>query len=494
MSDPRSASASSERWYVYGFDGAWVEVHLHEPPSPARVPERLLHDIWATQRFDRAELSLVDGRRLQVAHPGLPNPHGGPDFRDARIEIEGAWLDGDIELHIASGDWQSHRHERDPAYNGTVLHVTLFPDVFTGRLRREDGVVLPECVLAPRLQAPLRSLLYDFHRLQQDSLPCASMLGQVDPQRVGRWIETLGVRRVASRKTELANAYLAEPDLESMLHRAVFHALGAEPNGHALEELARRLPLSIVRRLVDPLDLEALHLGTAGFLPVPRTALLRSDRPASDAIVELETRYEALNARLGIVPMSASAWQFFRLRPANFPTLRIAQAAALIQSGGFLHQDPVGDAIRALRSGASPDAFFALFDTPPSRFWNEHYRFGKRSRSHHDAGIGRPRRERILLNAVAPLLALVAEQHQDMALEEAVFAALRRCKPERDHITARFDALERIPQHAVATQGLHALFRSYCQEARCLSCEIGRQLTEAPSVPPGPGILPDSGR
>ncbi|MDZ4701179.1 MAG: DUF2851 family protein [Rhodothermales bacterium] len=465
-------------FYVYHDADRLLEVHLHEPRTPARVPERLVHDIWAQQRFDRSACAVGDGRRLSVLHPGLLNGHGGPDFRDARIDLGEEAYRGDVEIHVFSGDWQAHGHQEDPAYNRTILHVTLFPDVFTGRLRRADGILLPELVVFPLLQTSLRGLLYDFHRLESGGLPCAPMWGRIDAYETIDWIAGLGRNRLTERKSELANAYLTRPETEALLHRRLFHALGAEPNGEAMEELASRLPLPLLRSLDTPLDAEALHLGVAGFLPVAADELARSDRPSSDAIVDLEQRFERINARLHLAPMARSRWQFFRLRPANFPTLRIAQAAALTAPNGWLYHDPIGRLTTAARSAQAMEALTELFESTPSAYWTTHFRFGKRSRGERSARIGRPRLESLVVNALAPAVLLVAEQQDDPVLEEAGMALLRRCKPERDRVTALFEALG-TPKHALATQGMHALYRGYCRHARCLECAIGQRILGA---------------
>ena len=227
--------------------------------------------------------------------------------------------------------------------------------------------------------------------------------------------------------------------------------------------------------LATPLDAEALHLGIAGFLPVAADELARSDRASSDAIVDLEQRFERLNARFSLAPMPRSRWQFFRLRPANFPTLRVAQAAALTASHGWLYQDPIGRLLSALGHPQALETLIDLFVAEPSAYWTTHFRFGKRSRGERSALIGRSRVESLIVNAIAPTALLVAEQLSDPVLEEAGLALLRRCKPERDRVTSLFEALG-SPRHALATQGMHALYRGYCRRARCLECAIGQQI------------------
>jgi hypothetical protein len=470
-----AAPSSEAPFFIYALAERFVEVHLHEPRSPARVPERLVHDIWAQQQFDRSDLAVVDGRPLRVFHPGRPNAHGGPDFRDALLELDGTPCLGDVEIHVYSSDWEAHRHVLDVGYNRTVLHVVLYADAFTGAVRRQDGVLVPELVLHTRLKRPLRGLLYDFHRRVAGALPCRGLWAEVDPASAAEWMARLGRQRLSARPAAASATYRSLPEREDLLHRAIFRALGAEPNGDALEQLAVHLPLETVRTMTDPADIEALHLGVAGLLPPDVKSLAHTDPRSAGALADMARRFGHWRGRLGIPTMPPEQWQFFRLRPANFPTLRIAQAAALVAPGRLLRHDPLGALATAAASPRPLAAVADCFEATPSLFWSEHYRFEARSRRDHPAGIGRTRIERIVVNAVAPALLFAAELESDPVLEAAAVRLARLCRPEQDAVTERFAGLAPEPRNALATQGLHALYRDYCLQARCLECPIGRQ-------------------
>ena len=166
--------------------------------------ERLVHSLWAERRYDGKDLQTTDGRRLTILAPGILNDGAGPDFRDARIRIDGTAWAGSVEIHLTSSSWIDHGHQKDPLYNSVVLHVALYGDVWTGTLRRQDGTIMPEIVLYPRLEDPLRGLLYNFYTRSSDDPLCASRWLEVPEDRRREWIAQLADARLAERAPEAA--------------------------------------------------------------------------------------------------------------------------------------------------------------------------------------------------------------------------------------------------------------------------------------------------
>ena len=471
---PLVAEAAPITYYYTASDGLF-EVALHEPDAGLRsVPEALVQDLWQYRRFDPNGLATTSGKPVTICHPGVLNHDGGPDFRNAHIRIGATDWHGDIEVHVTSRGWFDHKHQHNPRYDSVVLHVVLYPDLWTGGLLRSDGSVLPEVVLHERLERPLRSLLHAFHTSPDKGLLCASRWREV-PQAVrDPYVETLGQARLRDRVDTLADAYRYTPSLDDLLHERLFAVLGYAKNADAMATLARRLPCALVRRLTDPLDIEAFHLGTAGLLPSPAD-LLGADRATADYAMALRDRYDRLQYRFPTPPMRPAQWRFFRLRPANMPPLRIAQAAALMAPGGLLRTDPLALLEDAL---AAPDALRALTEllaVRPGPFWETHLRLDRATKPR-SPGVGRTRIRRLLVNAVLPLLLLLARQQARPSLEKAALRLYRRLPPEDDEVTRRFKALGTRPDDALDAQGLHQLYRTRCTQARCLDCNIGRHL------------------
>ena len=456
---------------------------LHEPAAAQRpVPEALLQDLWRRQHLDTGALRTTDERSLTVLDPGTLNTDAGPDFRQAHVCIGNQTWHGDVEIHPASSGWFDHEHHHDVRYNAAVLHVALYADDWTGGLIREDGSPLPELVLAPHLTTPLRELLHEFRTRRDQRLFCASRWHEVPDALRTEWIAALTEERLEAKKERLVDRYFAAPDVEALLHERLFAGLGYAKNDAPMSDLARRVPLARCRRITeassDRRDLEALLLGTAGLLPTPAD-LLQADRATADYATALVERFERLQQTDPDLapPMERTRWQFFRLRPANFPQLRLAQAAALLAPGGLLYQDPLGRLLEAVRTEKPARVLREALQAQPSVFWETHFRLEK-STQERDPSVGRRRIDTLIVNAVVPVLALYAEQHDDGALREALRDVLHDLPAGSDRVTRRFRKLGTRPQNAFEAQGLHQLYRTRCQEARCLECTIGQHLLE----------------
>lgn len=457
-------------------------VTLREPKAARRpVPEALLHDLWRRQHFDPGALTTTSGRPVAVLAPGRPNTDAGPDFREAHVRVGGQVWHGDVEIHPASSGWLDHDHHRDARYNAVALHVTLYADDWTGGLVRQDGSPLPELVLAPHLTDPLRELLHDFRTRggDEEALFCAPRWAEVPSELRAGWIEEMAEERLDEKKARLVDRYFAAPDVEALLQERLFAGLGYAKNDDAMADLAHRVPPALGRRFAATgrRELEAALLGAAGLLPDP-SDLLDADRATADYATDLAERFQRLRREhAGLAaPMERERWQFFRLRPANFPPLRIAQAAALLAPGGLLHQDPLGRLIEAVHAGKPARALRGVFEaTAPTDFWKTHFRLEKATKER-DPSIGRWRVDTLIVNAVVPVLLLCAEQREDDRLAAAVRALLRDLPGGSDRVTRRFRNLGSRPADALEAQGLHQLYRTRCREARCLECRIGQHL------------------
>jgi hypothetical protein len=451
-------------------------VTLHEPPADtADVPEALVHDLWSQQRFDTEDLTTTNDATVTILDPGTPNTDAGPDFRNAHVRLGDMDWRGHVEIHTTSGGWFEHEHHTDPRYDSVILHVTLHPDMWTGGLLRADESPLPEIVLYPRLETPLRELLHAFHtRTDDDTLPCASRWDEVPDETRWDWIRQLARTRMARKRDRLP--ITKDDALETALHERLFAGLGYSKNDTPMSTLAERVPPAALRALERPRDREALLLGTAGLVPEPGD-LLDADRTTADYAMDLRDRFRRLQVRLDVSPIASTAWTFFRLRPNNFPPLRIAQAAAWYADGALLRSDPLPTLRTALdRDDPAAPLRTALQATPPD-FWRTHYRLVKDAKSH-DPSLGASRIETLLVNAVAPVLLLDADRREDTAQANATLALLRELPASGDHVVRRFEDLGTEAESAFDAQGLHELYRHYCTEGGCLDCDIGRHLLD----------------
>jgi hypothetical protein len=458
---------------------ATVLVSLHEPHPRVNVPEALVQDLWHGQQFDRAGLSTTDGAPVRTYNPGRLNTDAGPDFLDAHLRIGGLEWRGAVEVHTTSAEWAAHEHAADPRYDSVVLHVTLHADAWTGRLERHDGTPLPEVVLAPRLRAPLRSLLTAFHRRSDPhGLPCAGRWADVPGALKQAWIHDLGHRRADLRRTRVRGR---PGPLERRLYERLMTGLGYAKNDDAMALLAERVPLALLRGLEATRDREALLIGAAGLLPAPGD-LLEADRATADYAMGLRARWQQLQARHALSSLEPTLWTFFRLRPQNFPPLRLAQAAAWFGADGLLRDRPVERLRTAAASGSPRRALRGLLRAPVADFWRTHYRLATAS-AEHDPTLGRSRIDTLLVNAVVPVLEADAADRGAPADGERARALLGRLPAGRDHVARRFRDLGTPARNALEAQGVHRLYRRYCRRGGCLRCRIGRHLLSGGASP-----------
>jgi hypothetical protein len=468
-----SSPSSPARQQLYQIDDARVAVALQEPEPDVQVPEALVHDLWRHQRFDTEGLTTTDEAPVRILHPGRPNTDAGPDFQNAHVRIGDMDWRGHVEIHTASGGWYEHEHNTDPRYDSVVLHVTLHADMWTGGLLRADESTVPEIVLYPRLDTPLRELLHTFHtRSGDDDLPCASRWDEVPDDTKHDWVAHLARERLSNKRDRLAER--SDASLEERLHERLFAGLGYSKNDEPMTTLARRLPPSLVREVEDPRDREALHLGVAGLLPEPKD-LLDADRETADYAMDLRDRYRRLQVRFEVPEMESTSWTFFRLRPNNFPPLRLAQAAAWYADDALLSDDPIPQLRSRLQADDPAHALREMLAASPPEFWRTHYHLEK-SASEHEPDLGPSRRDTLLVNAVVPALLLDADRRSDAEQTEVAIDVLRSLSAPRDSVLRRFRDLGTAPSSAYEAQGLHQLYREYCTQGGCLDCAIGRHL------------------
>lgn len=452
-----------------------LRVTLHEPDARVEhVPEAVLHDIWRRLDFATQRLATSTGASVQIIHPGVLNTDGGPDFSKAHLRIDGVDWFGDIELHRTSSEWIYHRHNSDPHYERVILHVVLAADRHTGSLKRSDGSVLPELILFPYLTESLRSLIFRFFAQPANDFPCASSWKTVPAKIRKPWLRLLGHERLRARLTPLIAGNPPAENLEDVLYRAVMRALGYAPNADAMEALARRVPLRRVIQERTGRARTALLLGSAGLLPVP-TTIPPGDPETTKRATELHELFQAM-PEASEPAMRDVTWQFARLRPANSPVRRIAQAAALFSPGGLLDASPVESLRTALEENRPVSALRKLLvNTHADEYWRTHIRVDVRCRES-SAGIGRNRADNILQNALLPVLLLQAERDADYDLEDRVLDLLQTFPAPSDSITRMYENKGAGPADALEAQGIHQLYRTRCTKGKCLSCSVGRKL------------------
>jgi hypothetical protein len=448
-----------------------------ETSAPQRVrieelPEVLVHDVWYRREYDHRYLETVAGEPVRVLETGRPNTDSGPDFLNARIQIGTTEWVGDVEIHRTSSEWLQHGHDSDARYNSVILHVVLVADLWTGGLYRADGTAMAEAVLAGFLRRPLRTLLVNLRRNLNHRLPCRESWPTIPDTVKQTLVCEMADARMERRIVEFNKDLMHRDDPEQWLYERIMNALGYAKNREPMLELSRRAPLSTLRRLESRIDVEALLLGTAGLVPTPDKV---EGSDADLAYVEtLRNRFGLLNGNEDREPMRQQQWRFFRLRPSNFPTIRIAQAAAMTSLGVLAGPDSINRLYRAIETEQNPlQSLRQSFVTETSSFWQSHVRLERPSRGG-PTSLGRSRIDHIILNAVLPTIRAEAQRRRDRRTASLAREISRRLPPENDEITRRYDGLGLPSRSAETTQGLHELHGSLCSKFGCLRCRVGR--------------------
>ncbi len=427
------------------------------------LPEDFLHFIWRSLHFDARNMRTAQNQQLQIQYVGSWNHNQGPDFLQARLLLDGVAMHGHVEIHIKSDDWYHHRHHEDPHYNGVVLHVVW--EKGKKPILREDGTAIPEWVLAPHV-SPAAIERYHRLNLSTDDIPCASSLPGLSERLKVMTLEQMAVERIIEKAGFFQQRLQScKQDWNQLLWEELAAMMGGPVNKAAFRELAQRLPYALLLKYRDrPEQLEALLMGISG--------LLATEKPKEDSYYQLlREEWLFLRKKHQIPDEGMPALRFSRMRPASFPTVRIAQLTALICHWPQLTQ-------------LLQEAHFALFlayRIEPTAYWQTHYRFGE-AKGVSSKQLGRSQKEILLINCLIPIAWLYQKSHGNAFPEALVEDALAALPPEDNRIIRQFADLKVGAANAAHSQGMIQLKKKYCSEKACLKCQIGYHLLSKKAV------------
>lgn len=417
------------------------------------MTEDFLHYAWRYQHFNSNHLQTTQGQNLTILAIGEHNRHAGPDFLNARLRIEDTYWAGNVEVHLKASDWLLHRHEKDPAYANVILHVVLDEDQV---IQDPNGERIP-CLELRRLLDP--HLCSAYYRMLNNNLwvPCQNHWQEVKTLSVKLWLERVMVERLEA-KTEIVKRFLDfnQGDWEEVCYQLLLRNFGLSVNLDPCEQVARSLPLKLIGRHRDNLlQIEALLFGQAG--------LLEQDF-VEKYPQQLQTEYRFLRQKYGLESMPASNWKFLRMRPANFPTMRLAQFAVLLYQGSNLFSK--------ILAAQDIEELAHLFSVTLHGYWSEHYTFDKPS-TRKLKHLGTSFIELLILNACIPLIFFYGMYTQDAKYCDKALRFLQELPPEVNHIIDGWKKLGLEPEDAGQTQALIHLKRMYCDQRQCLHCAVG---------------------
>lgn len=418
--------------------------------------EKLMQYVWKHRLWRSEDMVTNTGKKVRVVDPGLLNTDAGPDFFNAKIEIDGHMWVGNVEMHYRATDWKRHHHDSDKAYDSVILHVVAKDDA---PVRRTNGELIPQLVLevSPQFNADYASLVG-----ATIEVPCATKIKQVPHLTIVEWVEGLAFERLhgkVERIHQLLDSF--NGSWEDVCYVTLARNFGFGINNDAFERLARRTPLRLLGKHSDSvLQIEALLFGQAG--------MLDAQKPGMDSYYnQLCTEYAFLSNKFQLTPMEKESWKLFRIRPQNFPYRRIAMLAQFIE-GGFRMMNRILEA-------EGEKEMRALFEVELSGYWTKHYTFGKPN-ERATATLSRSSTDIILINTVAPLLYAYGELTGNYEMTDKAIKLLEDLRAESNSIVSHFVTYGIDCPDALTSQALVQLKREYCDARKCIYCKIGHHL------------------
>ena len=415
------------------------------------MTERLLQFIWQFQYFNKSELTTSARESVQIIFPGQFNSNQGPDFSDAKIKIGNETWAGNVELHFKTSDWNKHQHHKDSNYNNVILHVVWEDD--------EPGLNnIPSFQLKERVS---KILLQRYEELMNAAgfIACENSIHDVPDIVLKSWKERLMVERLI-RKAKAVENYLRQSNFhwEETFWWLLARNFGIKVNADAFESLARSIPLNILAKHKNQIhQLEALLLGQVGLL---------KENFSEDYPIMLQREYQFYKNKYELMPISLPVF-FLRMRPGNFPSIRLAQLAMLIHDSAHLFSK--------IKDAGSASEVKKWFDVTANDYWHYHYRFDESS-AFKKKKLGAAMTDNIIINTIAPMLFAYGSYHNENKWKQKALQWLEEISAETNSITRNFQRLSIENKTAFDSQSLIELKNEYCDKKRCLDCAVGNSI------------------
>ncbi|MFI5171401.1 MAG: DUF2851 family protein [Chitinophagales bacterium] len=413
--------------------------------------EAFIQYIWKMKLFNSSLLQTTEGENILIINSGTHNFHSGPDFTNARIKIgETTWA-GNVEIHIKTSDWKNHHHPGDRAYDNVILHVVYEHD--------DEENKLPTLILKGLIDDQLVSV-YNFMMQTSAWIPCEKNIRNIPEIIIKEQLTRLLTERIEKKALNFEQRlYLNKNDWEETCFQLIARNLGTNINAEPFERVARSLPFkTILKHINNPMQVEALLFGQAGFLE----GGFREVYPH-----QLQAEYKFLQKKYELEGIRLLEWKFLRMRPANFPTMRMSQLADFVAKN-----DKIFSRILELKDVKK---IKTLFKVKAADYWKEHYHF-KKAAPAKSALMGNDMIDLILINTISPLLFLYGRINGDDQFITRATDILENIEAENNNIIRNWIDLGITPKHAGESQGLLELKNNYCTNKRCLECAMGHRI------------------
>ncbi len=420
------------------------------------MTESFIHYLWQFQQFDKTLLQTSHLEPIRVLKTGILNTDSGPDFSQARLQIgEIEWI-GNIEIHIKASDWNNHNHQADASYNNVILHVVWEHDK---SIVREDGTEIPTLELKP-ITEPSLLVKYELLISNKNVIPCAPQFKDVSAlSKIAILDKVLAKRLIQKSKIVEELLEANQGDWEETTYQLLARNFGFKLNSEAFLRLAQNLPLKVLQKHRDNItQIEAILFGQSGLL-----------EEVDDYSKKLKQEYDFFAAKFSLKEktLQAHEWKLLRTRPANFPTIRIAQMARLITlQKSFFSLFTQTESIEDLRK---------TLQVKQSEYWQEHYHFD-RIAARKSNGLGKDSIDNLLINTVIPLLACYSQKMDNQVYMDRAIAFLETFPAESNHIIDIWKGLGLEIKTAFDAQASIELYNNFCMKKKCLLCNVGIEI------------------
>ncbi|QIA07270.1 DUF2851 family protein [Draconibacterium halophilum] len=427
--------------------------------DPQNMPEEFLQYIWQNRLFTTNQLQTIDGDQLEIIDQGRKNSDSGPDFFNAKIKLNETTWAGNIEIHKKASDWQKHEHTNDKAYDNVILHVVETADT---TIARNNGEIIPTLILNYPEQ-----LKHNYEKLinAQTWIACEKQFHKVDPI-----VLQLGFNRLMIERLETKTQAIVEQlrqnnnNWEETFFQVLAQMFGFKVNAVPFELLAKSLSIQTLLKHKNSLfQLEALLFGNSG--------LLNQQLLGDDYYIHLRDEYSFLYKKYKLKGIEGHLWKFMRLRPPNFPTIRISQLAALIY-----HSEGLFSRILEIES---MEELKKLFKVKASEYWDTHYNFNKTSKKPQAKELGDTAAHILIINVIVPFLFVYGENQNKHELKNRALEILENLPAESNSIISKWADMGIQARSAFDSQALLQLKNYYCESKKCLNCHLGVKLVSS---------------
>lgn len=424
------------------------------------MQEAFLHSLWKHKKIDFRDLKTSQNESLKILKTGIHNEtESGPDFFNAEVIINGQRWAGNLEIHIKSSDWYAHQHEIDPAYDNVILHVVWEDDV---PVFRKDETQISCLELKHYIS---KEQLKAYSDLLQNSntrwINCEQHFHEVNDFKLKHWLESLYIERLQEKNQLILNLLnVSNNNWDEVGFKLMAKAFGLNVNGEAFLQMSSAADFKVFQRCFQNLtQLESLCFGLCGML----------ETNAEDAYVkQLQSEYAFLSQKFQLIEKSESQVKYFRLRPDNFPSIRLSQLSSLY------HQQP--QLFSKLIQCKTKEDLYDVLKAKTSSYWDTHYSFGKQSKSK-TKNISQSFKDLLIINTILPLKFAYAKYKGQLNFEDQIYPIISSLKPEKNSITKGFSSLkDDVLTSALESQAYIQLKTKYCDVNRCLKCQIGLDL------------------